>query len=233
VRPVITGFDPVSAARGAAFEVLGSGLTNIQSVTFAQGGAATFTGLTPNRLRVIVPAGAFSGPVTVQTAGGGATSPGPFFVTGAAPQITAFTPAQGGPGTAVTIAGLGLGTAQGVTFNGVAAAAFLPAGANVTATVPAGAGSGPIAVATLDGEAVSTQHFIVPLDEATLGVSNRPPNVVFFWPVDAAGFGLEFTTQLRAGTAWQPVPVPPTQAGSNFILSLPAVGQPAFFRLKK
>lgn len=233
VLPVIAGFDPVAAARGAAIEILGTGLTNIQAVTFSEGVAATFTGLTPNRLRAIVPAAAFSGPVTVRTAAGTATSAGSFFVTGAAPSISSFNPVTGGAGTNVTIRGTGLRSAQAVDINGTPAAFRFEQVTNLVATVPAGATTGPITVTTVDGAATSATPFTVPLDQVTLGVSNTPPNVVFYWPVDAQGFGLQFTLDLKSNAVWSPLPLDPVPSGSNLTVTLPATGAGGYFRLKK
>ncbi|MFN0069060.1 MAG: IPT/TIG domain-containing protein [Limisphaerales bacterium] len=233
VLPVISGFSPVVAARGAAIEMLGTGLTNIQAVTFTEGAAATFTALTPNRLRAIVPASAFSGPVTVRTAAGTATSAGSFFVTGAAPTITSFNPMTGGAGTEVTIRGTGLRSAQAVDFNGTPAAFRFQQVTNLVATVPAGATTGPITVTTVDGAATSAASFNVPLDQVTLGVSNTPPNVVFYWPTNAPGFALEFTLALQSNAVWNPLPIEPVPSGSHLTVTLPATGAGGFFRLRK
>lgn len=233
VLPVVAGFEPVSAARGAAIEIVGSGLAGVQSVTFAEGASAGFTVLTPNRLRAVVPAAAFSGPVTVRTTAGTAASPGPFFVTGATPAITGFTPAAGGAGTDVTIRGSGLRSAQAVAFNGTAAAFRFEQGTNLVAIVPVGATTGPILVTTVDGAAVSAMPFNVPLDQVALGVVFAPPNVVLRWPTNAPGYTLEFTLQLLAGAAWSPVPLPPAVVGQDFVVALPAAGAGGYFRLKQ
>lgn len=233
VLPVVAGFEPVSAARGAAIEILGSGLTGVQSVTFAEGASAGFTALTPNRLRAVVPATAFSGPVTVRTAAGTAISPGPFFVTGATPSISSFSPTTGAPGTDVAIRGAGVRSAQAVDFNGAPAAFRLEQGTNLVATVPVGATTGPITVTTVDGAATSATPFTVPLDVVALGVTLVPPNVVLRWPTNAPGYTLEFTLQLVSGAVWNPVPLPPSVVDEDFVVSLPATGAGGYFRLRK
>ncbi|HMO66727.1 MAG TPA: IPT/TIG domain-containing protein, partial [Verrucomicrobiota bacterium] len=193
VLPVVVGFEPVSASRGTAIEIIGSGLTGVQSVTFAEGATAGFTTLTPNRLRAVVPATAFSGPVTVRTTAGTATSAGPFFVTGATPAITGFTPTTGAAGTDVTIRGAGLRSAQAVDFHGTPASFRFEQGTNLVATVPAGATTGLILVTTVDGAAISATPFNVPLAEVALGVALVPPDVVLRWPTNAPGYTLDFT----------------------------------------
>lgn len=233
VLPVVAGFEPVSAARGAAIEIVGSGLNGVQSVTFAEGVTASFTALTPNRLRAIVPATAFSGPVTVRTTAGTAASSGPFFVTGATPVISSFTPTTGDAGTDVAIRGPGLRSAQAVAFNGVPAVFRFEQGTNLVATVPEGATTGPITVITVDGAATSAMPFSVPLAEVALGVTLAPPNVVLRWPTNAPGYTLEFTLQLLAGTVWSPVSLSPMVVDQDFVVTLPATGAGGYFRLRK
>lgn len=59
-----------------------------------------------------------------------------------APAVTAIAPANGTPGTVVTITGTGFTGASGVTFGGVAATAFTVVDdTTITATVPAGTGT--------------------------------------------------------------------------------------------
>ncbi|NCZ95633.1 DUF5011 domain-containing protein [bacterium] len=65
--------------------------------------------------------------------------------------ITSFSPTSGAAGTTVTIAGYNFGTNPTVRFNGVSASATVSGGTNITAVVPAGAGTGPISVATSSG----------------------------------------------------------------------------------
>ena len=78
-----------------------------------------------------------------------------------APAISSFSPASGSAGTSVTLTGTNLNFTTNVTFNGLSASFSILAGTNLTATVPAGAESGQIAVATLGGNASSIGSFIV------------------------------------------------------------------------
>jgi len=78
------------------------------------------------------------------------------------PTVTSFTPTSGGPGTSVVIAGTGFSSISSVTFGGVAATAFtVNSTTKITATVPAGAVNGPIAVNNAYGSGVSTASFTV------------------------------------------------------------------------
>lgn len=81
-----------------------------------------------------------------------------------APTITSFTPTSGPIGTVVTITGTNFNNpaVTAVTFNATAATQFTVASdTSITATVPAGATDGPIAVTNADGTAMSATNFDV------------------------------------------------------------------------
>ena len=73
--------------------------------------------------------------------------------------ITSFSPASGPAGTTVTISGYNFGTTPTVQFNGATAVASVSGGTTITATVPAGAGTGPIAVTGTGGTDTSASNF--------------------------------------------------------------------------
>jgi hypothetical protein len=91
--------------------------------------------------------------IEIAAAGGGGGTP---------PVITTFDPASGTAGTAVTIGGSNFTGATNVAFNGVAASFSNVTDTTLSATVPAGALSGPISVSTPSGLATSTNSFLVP-----------------------------------------------------------------------
>ncbi len=79
-----------------------------------------------------------------------------------APAITDFAPTSGPAGTEVRINGSGLTGATQVTFGGTPATTFDVTTENqIQAVVPAGAATGPIAVTTSGGTAVSSQDFVI------------------------------------------------------------------------
>ena len=78
-----------------------------------------------------------------------------------APVISSFSPASGAVGTGVTITGTNLNFTTNVTFNGASASFTINSATNLTATVPAGATSGHIGVATLGGTTTSSGSFTV------------------------------------------------------------------------
>src|SRR5918994_6277602 len=83
----------------------------------------------------------------------------------AAPTISSFSPASGPVGSSVTIHGQNFSgndpNVTSVTFNGTTATFTIDNPQKITATVPAGATTGPIAVTSPDGTATSSTNFTV------------------------------------------------------------------------
>jgi IPT/TIG domain-containing protein len=77
------------------------------------------------------------------------------------PTVESFDPMAGPEGTVVTITGIGFTGATAVTFNGTNASFTVESDAQITATVPAGATTGPIAVTTPGGTDASATNFTV------------------------------------------------------------------------
>ncbi|HXL47501.1 MAG TPA: Ig-like domain-containing protein, partial [Xanthobacteraceae bacterium] len=69
------------------------------------------------------------------------------------PTITSFTPSSGPVGTSVTISGTNFTGATAVLFNGTSASYTVTSATAITATVAAGATTGPISVITSGGMA--------------------------------------------------------------------------------
>jgi hypothetical protein len=87
---------------------------------------------------------------------------GAFEAIGPEPTITSFTPSSGAAGTSVMISGSALAGATAVAFNGVNAATFtVNSDTEITAVVAVGATTGPIAVTTPDGTAISADAYTV------------------------------------------------------------------------
>jgi hypothetical protein len=110
----------------------------------------------------VVPTGATSGPITVSTAAGTATSATSFYVnpcpyaqadsgttaTASTPIINRIKPASGKVGTKVIITGTSFAGASKVTFGGVSAKFTLDSPTQITATVPKNAKSGKVSVSS-------------------------------------------------------------------------------------
>ena len=168
----IIEFRPKRGPVGTPVTIFGTGFSTTpsqNSVTF-NGTAATVTSSSATEIVVSVPAGATTGPIAVTAPSGSTTSGAPFTITAAtdAPTITNFTPTIGTPGTAVTINGTNFETTP--THNKVGFNSTRPIYATVNSaapttlgvTVPPGATSGRIAVATPAGQATSSGDFFVP-----------------------------------------------------------------------
>jgi len=188
--PYIINFSPAFGSVNDSVVITGVHLTNATGMT----PAVLFNGTNasealPNaagtQITTRVPAGATSGPLTVSTIYGTSNSPTSFTVVGPGPFITDFSPISGDSGTKVLIDGFHFTGVTNVTFNG-------QPGVILTATsdtllqvaAPAGVITGPIAVNTPLGSAVTTSNFF------------GKPTVTGFSPA----FGRANTNVLISGT---------------------------------
>ncbi|MGV3505076.1 MAG: IPT/TIG domain-containing protein, partial [Adhaeribacter sp.] len=109
---------------------------------------------------VTVPAGATTGPITITTTGGTASSAS--FTVYQQPTITSFNPTSGHAGDVITIAGTNFTAATIAYFNGVAAEVIVDSPIQIRATVPATATDGPVSVETEGGTAVGANFDVIP-----------------------------------------------------------------------
>jgi subtilisin-like proprotein convertase family protein len=159
--PTITSFAPTTGPAGTPVVITGTNLTGATGVSFGGIPAAAFTVNNPTTITATVPAGAVSGPITVTTPNGTATSTTTFQAS-PPPTITSFTPTTGTVGTSVTITGTELTGATALRFGSTPAATFaVTSPTTMTATVPAGAGTGPVQVTTPGGTGTSSTPFAV------------------------------------------------------------------------
>lgn len=154
-------------------------------------------------------------------------------ITTAPTTITGFTPTSGTPGSSVTITGTSLGAATSVTFGGVVAAFTVNSQTQITATVPAGAVTGPIAVVTPGGTAVSATSFtVVSLDhgrDVSLNVGRKARGTVTVDDAFAAcASGVPVKVQHRVNGRWRLVGATDTNASGRF--AVPGTGDPGQYR---
>jgi hypothetical protein len=158
--PTITSFTPNKGGPGTSVTI--NGTKFVAGATSVKFGGVASTSVTVNsatQLVATVPTGAKTGPITVTTSGGTATSTSDFYVL---PTITGFTPAQGAIGATVTINGTNFTDATAVLFNVTAAKDFsVVSPTQITAKVPPGALTGRIKVTTAAGTAQSATNFTV------------------------------------------------------------------------
>jgi hypothetical protein len=154
--PVVTSFSPAKGTIGTKVTITGTNFTGATAVRFG-GVITTPTSVTATKLTAVVPAGALSGAIQVNTPGGPGASAGWFWLT---PSIASFTPAGGIAGTHVTITGAGFTGATVVKFNGLSVSTFtIVDDHTITATVAPGTASGVVSVTTPAGTAASKDRF--------------------------------------------------------------------------
>jgi RHS repeat-associated protein len=135
-------------------------------VLFGSAAASAVVVNDPTSASVTTPVGAAGlVDVTVRTPLGQATLPNAFRYY-APPSITAFAPASGFPGTAVTITGTNFDPEAGqtsVSIGGRSVAVVSVSSTSIVAVVQTSAASGRVIVATTGGTATSSTDFIVPV----------------------------------------------------------------------
>ncbi|MDO7884562.1 IPT/TIG domain-containing protein [Hymenobacter cheonanensis] len=159
VQPLtISSFSPTSGTRGTSVTITGLNFTGATAVAF-NGASAVFSVNSGTQITATVPAGATTGSISVTTPSGTGTSTSSFTVLPLT--IDSFTPTTGAAGTSVTITGLNFSGATAVRFNGASAVFSVNSNTQITATVPAGATTGPISVTTPSGTGTSTTNFVL------------------------------------------------------------------------
>ncbi len=155
--PVITALSPASAAQGATVTITGTGFLGVTGVAFG-GIAAPISSSNATTVKVVVPTGAITSTLTVTNGAGTGASASLYPVL---PKITSLSPASGGVGSAVSIAGSALTGAVVVDFGSIASTFNVVADGSITTTVPAGAVSAKVTVTTQGGTATSAASYKV------------------------------------------------------------------------
>lgn len=160
--PAIISFTPTTGVAGTSVIITGSNFSGVSAVEFNGTAATSFTLNSTTQITATAPVGVTSGPITVTTPLGTATSLVPFAVIGA-PDITSFVPDNGplAGGTSVVITGTNFTGATVVDFGATPAASFtVDSDTQITATSPAhAAGSVAISVTAPGGVGTSTTTF--------------------------------------------------------------------------
>jgi len=215
--PRITSFNPTSGGPGAPVVITGTNFTGATSVTFG-GVSATFSVVSATQINTTVPSGAVTGPIAVTTPNGTGTSSTNFTVT-PAPTITLFMPTRGTVGTSVVITGAGFTGATAVAFHGTPATVFtVNSDTQITATVPAGASTGPIAITTPGGTGTSATNFVVRhARDISLTLGRRARGTVNVTDGFAAcALGVPVRVQHYNGVRWVTVASVLTNASGNY-----------------
>ena len=166
--PSISGFNQLygAAADPTYILIYGSGFSpnKTLSVTFNGVAATQAYAVSASTIQTQPPATAplGPGPVVVTVDGLSVQSAQDFYVVGAGPYVSGFSPTVGADAVTVTLNGEHFGGATSVTFNGMAAT-HVYANPNVlTAVTPLGVTTGPIKVTTPNGSYTTTSNYFVP-----------------------------------------------------------------------
>lgn len=251
--PAITGFLPDTGPPGTRVTISGTRFDEATEVKFG-GVSAGFIVISSTTIGTSVPFGATSGVITVQTAGGAATSGNRFTVTASAnqpPSVRITEPADGqslplsGDVFVAAIASDLGGAIKRVVFYADGASIYdldTAAFATVNASFrwkPAAAGKRTlVAMAVDDQDAASFSKAITVMVGAgellpALSITRSAGNLVLTWPINAVGFQLEATSRLSAPAAWTPVLAKPSVAGDQFLLLEPVGAGSRFYRLRR
>ncbi len=158
--PVISSFSPTSGKVGDKIVIAGTNLSSVNAVSF-NGKTASFKVDSDTAVTALVPSGATTGKIAVNSPSGSNTSAAIFTVT--SPAITSFAPSGGNVGDAVTITGANFTSVTAVKFNGSTSEYTVNSATSISATVPASATTGKISVTTSGGNCSSSTNFTVSL----------------------------------------------------------------------
>ncbi|BAV33894.1 hypothetical protein SCL_1589 [Sulfuricaulis limicola] len=172
--PTISSFTPTSGGAGVPVTISGSNFTGATAVKF-NGTLSTYQVVSAMQINATVPASATTGPITVTTPNGTATSAQTFTVY-SPPTITYYSPLSALPGALVNVYGnnfCGIPCNPADTqlkLNGVSITPTSVSATNIQFTLPAGSTSGYLTVTTPFG--AGSVYFIVQ------GV----PQIIYFGP---------------------------------------------------
>ena len=189
--PTIDSLSASSGKFGDVIEITGTNLDTTTAVDF-NGTAADLTDAnvlideSGTRVVVVVPDGATSGPITITTPGGSATSE-PFTIV-APPTIESLSATSGKVGSTLVITGTNFGGTTEVVFEGDGTADPVLADittatitdTEITVVIPEGATSGVITVSTPGGSATSEDSFeiLMPPTVSSLSVTSAKVGAV-------------------------------------------------------
>ena len=118
----------------------------------------------------------------------------------AGPKVTSFSPASGAVGTTVVVTGSGFSGASSVQFSGKESSFTVNSATQITATVPSGAVTGKIRVATAAGATQSTTTFVVTKAVAPTATGFSPSAGTVGAKVTVTGTGFSGATSVRFGS---------------------------------
>lgn len=167
--PLISSFNPTSAATGSVVVITGINFSSVTAVSFGGVPASSFTIINPTTINAVVGNGA-SGNIVVTNSFGSDSLPDFSYIP--PPIISSFTPVSAGTGTIVTISGTNFINATSVRFGGTNASSFnIVSATTITAVVDLGS-SGNVSVTSPSGTGILAGFVFTP-----------PPKISSFSPV--------------------------------------------------
>lgn len=197
--PQIASFTPLKGGVGTEIEVNGQFFSNVTSVSIS-GIPADFDVISSEEIEMAVPAGATSGPILIETAGGQVLSASSFEIF-KSPVITAFSPDGGIRGSEVEIIGENFIEVRDVTFGGWSAPSYeVISETLILATVPSSSQTGRIRVRNVAGMATTPEVFIVLPSRQVSALSPARGEVGSTLQISGLGF-LEVSSVLFSGNS--------------------------------
>src|SRR2546426_831683 len=163
--PTITSFTPTSGPVGTSITISGTNFMGATAVTFNGVSGAPFTVTSATAIQDTVPAGATTGPLSVTTPGGTATSTSVFTITSTTPDTTPPTVSITAPANGATVSGSVTVSANATDNVGVVGVQFMLDGANLGAEVIVA----PYAVSWDTTTAVNGSHTLTAVARASAG----------------------------------------------------------------
>ena len=162
-KPIVTLLNPDNGTAGDKIRILGQNFNEIMGITFNGVLAPSFVVTAQNQLEVTVPAGANSGPISVQNSSGIGISEDIFTIYNPGPRPFSFEPAKGQVNDIVTILGDKFTSQTQVYFhNNIRATQVeIVAQGELRVVVPAEAQTGPITLAGPFGSNTTARDFNV------------------------------------------------------------------------
>lgn len=161
--PIVTGISPLQGNAGTTLTITGQNIKDAFRVYVGGGSTTEITVINDNTISIVVPVGASTSTVRVQSNSGQGSSTETFEVL-SSPVIENFTPTSGPVNTVVTITGQNFINATSVSFSGgsVTSANFISKTDNeIKVAVPSTAYSGAITVISTIGRHTSSLLFNV------------------------------------------------------------------------
>lgn len=147
IPPTVTSFFPGDGIAGDRVRIRGRFPGMVQSVRFGSVTAGSYSASGDSVISAVVPAGASSAQIWVQTDMGLGRSQAYFMITAPLTKLSRFSPQQGSVGDSVTLQGLRFSGTVAVRFNGALAGFRVVSDTLIRCRVPlSGATTGPIQV---------------------------------------------------------------------------------------